>query len=172
MVLQIPLTNNFSLEGINNLLYSIFIFFISFFIVGFFWSSHHKLFHHIENVSNKLLWKNLVFLFFLALLPIFTKWLLLYPKEFVPVIAYDILFIIIYLSYFFMMKSTNIKMPRNPNHKKRIQKSKNLLVGGLIWILTIIMIILLFIHIPEVTAILLTALPIIFSFTNLFLEDG
>lgn len=170
MVLQIPLTNDFSLKGIYSLLYSIFIFFISFFIVGFFWSSHHRLFRFIEDVSSKVLWRNLVFLFFLSLLPIFTKWLFLYPKELVPIIAYDILFIFIYLSYFFMMKSTNIKMPHRQNHRKPMPQYKHFLIWFSIWVPTVILIILLFIYIPEVTAIIIIALPLIFSFTNLFLE--
>lgn len=48
---------------------------LSFFLVGLYWSSHHHLFHKAEKVNNKILWVNLLNLFFLSLTPFATAWM-------------------------------------------------------------------------------------------------
>lgn len=66
MVLNIPLPDTFGFPEIAGLLRSILIFFVSFCIVGYFWSSHHFMLEQIPEVSNTLVWRNLLFLFFLG----------------------------------------------------------------------------------------------------------
>ncbi len=44
-------------------------FFISFMIIGLYWTVHHKVFVFVDNYTNKLLWLNLFFLFSIALMP-------------------------------------------------------------------------------------------------------
>ena len=44
-------------------------FFISFLIIGIYWTVHHKVFVFVDNYTNKLLWLNLFFLFSIALMP-------------------------------------------------------------------------------------------------------
>jgi uncharacterized membrane protein len=48
---------------------------LSFLFVGLYWSSHHHLFHAAEKVNNKILWVNLLNLFFLSLTPFATAWM-------------------------------------------------------------------------------------------------
>ncbi len=45
------------------------IFFISFFVVCFYWLSHHELFHLVEGNNDCLIWLNLFFLMCITLLP-------------------------------------------------------------------------------------------------------
>src|SRR6478736_4636359 len=37
-------------------------FLISFFIIGLYWTVHHRMFSYVENYNNRLLWLNLLFL--------------------------------------------------------------------------------------------------------------
>jgi Predicted integral membrane protein len=48
---------------------------LSFLFVGLNWSSHHHLFHLAKKVNNKILWANLLNLFFLSLTPFATAWM-------------------------------------------------------------------------------------------------
>ena len=50
-------------------------FIISFCIVGYYWSVHHRIFGYVEKYTSRLLWLNLSFLFSVVLLP-FTSGLL------------------------------------------------------------------------------------------------
>lgn len=47
-------------------------FVISFFIIGFYWTIHHRIFGYVINFDTKLIWLNLLMLFFIALLPFTT----------------------------------------------------------------------------------------------------
>ena len=93
MVLEIPLPTQFDYMSILSFIYSIFIFFISFFIVGSFWNKHHWLIDHVDIITNKIVWRNMIFLFFLALMPIFTKLVLENPTNIIPLLTYNILYI-------------------------------------------------------------------------------
>jgi uncharacterized membrane protein len=47
-------------------------FFISFFIIGQYWTTHHRMFGYVINYNRKLLWLNLVFLLAIVLMPFST----------------------------------------------------------------------------------------------------
>lgn len=44
-------------------------FFISFFIIGLYWTVHHRMFSYVENYNTRLLWLNLIFLLSIVLMP-------------------------------------------------------------------------------------------------------
>src|SRR5919109_1903449 len=45
------------------------IYLISFFVIGVYWISYHKIFNHIVDSHGVMVWLNLVFLFFITLIP-------------------------------------------------------------------------------------------------------
>ncbi|NHI89418.1 MAG: DUF1211 domain-containing protein [Candidatus Thorarchaeota archaeon] len=45
---------------------------LSFFIIGSFWVRHHDIFSYIRKYDNRLIWLNIIFLLFLALIPFAT----------------------------------------------------------------------------------------------------
>ncbi|MGH2553528.1 MAG: TMEM175 family protein [Chitinophagaceae bacterium] len=47
-------------------------FVMSFMMIGLYWTVHHRMFGFVTNFDNKLLWLNLFFLFFVALMPFST----------------------------------------------------------------------------------------------------
>lgn len=48
------------------------IFVIAFFVVASFWLSHHRIIRRIEYVNDRLIWMNIIFLFFIVLVPFST----------------------------------------------------------------------------------------------------
>jgi uncharacterized membrane protein len=48
---------------------------LSFVYVGIYWNNHHHMLHAVERVDGKVLWANLLLLFWLSLFPFTTAWL-------------------------------------------------------------------------------------------------
>ena len=73
IVLDIPMPETFNVAGISNLLITLGIFFVGFVVVGAQWVKHHILFTYCKEVSGKVVWRNLIYLFFFFLVSFFTK---------------------------------------------------------------------------------------------------
>ncbi len=68
-------------------------FIISFCIVGYYWSVHHRIFGYVEKYTSRLIWLNLLFLFSVVLLPFTSGLLGEYASEshlFIPYCVYVI----------------------------------------------------------------------------------
>ena len=63
-------------------------FFISFFVVGFFWAGHHRCFSLAAHYSPRLLFPNLLLLVTMAAMPFFTAFASANPAMRVPVFCY------------------------------------------------------------------------------------
>src|SRR5262249_3172434 len=48
---------------------------LSYLLTGIFWANHHHLLRFAEQATPKLIWSNLLVLFFVSLIPFFTAWL-------------------------------------------------------------------------------------------------
>lgn len=123
MVLSIPLTDEFTFDAVMGLMKSILILFVSFFVVGSEWNKHRFLFDQLSEVSNKIVWRNILYLFFLSLMPLFTKWVIQNPGEVVPAIAYDLVFLFVNMSYQFMFDCV-AKENSDAEFFKRIEKMR------------------------------------------------
>jgi uncharacterized membrane protein len=104
MVVEIPISDIFSFEEAGKFLESIIIFFISFFIVGWFWNKHHRLIDRVQKLNGNIVWKNLLFLFFVALLPLFTKLMILNSNNIITVISYDVVYLIANFCFFILTR--------------------------------------------------------------------
>ncbi len=62
----------------------------SFFIIGNYWLSHHRLFRPIRRYDDRLCALNLLFLFFVALVPFSTRLISQYPGTRVAVVVYSL----------------------------------------------------------------------------------
>ena len=99
MVLDIPVPKDFTFESIRDMGVSFFIYFVSFIVVGAQWVKHHYLF---KMVSSKVVWRNILYLFFLSQIPYFSRLLIEHPRKVIPAIFYDIIFLLMMLSYLFL----------------------------------------------------------------------
>lgn len=66
-------TDSAFLQALDTELPKFFGFVLSFFLIGLFWTLHHKIFGYIVDYDNKLIWLNLIFLFSIALMPFSTS---------------------------------------------------------------------------------------------------
>jgi uncharacterized membrane protein len=72
MVLELKVPHNPTWQSYVDA-YPIFVSYaLSFLFVGFYWSSHHHLFHTAKKVDNKVLWVNMLALFWQSLIPFTT----------------------------------------------------------------------------------------------------
>ncbi|HSQ79138.1 MAG TPA: TMEM175 family protein [Candidatus Bathyarchaeia archaeon] len=62
----------------------------SFFIIGSYWLSHHRLFRPIRRYDDRLVLLNLAFLFFVAVIPFSTRLIALYPTTRMAVLTYSL----------------------------------------------------------------------------------
>lgn len=102
MVLEIPLPEAITNEAIIEFLESIGIYFVSFMVVGVQWNRHHALFHNFKEGTQQIFWRNILYLFFLSLIPIFTRWIMENPGEVAPVFGYSLVYMLTMLSFYFM----------------------------------------------------------------------
>ncbi len=166
MVLNIPLPNSFGFSDIMSLLMAVLVFFVSFFIVGFFWHQHYRLFHMIDEITTMISWRNMLFLFSLSLMPVFTKWVIENLGQVVPALAYTIVFIFVNLTFQFLF----IGARKNKEERNFNASGKVMIIFFLVWFILFAGIITLCFFQPLVASILLIGLPVLFSLSNLWFE--
>jgi uncharacterized membrane protein len=63
-------------------------FFVSFWVIGMNWLGHHRTFRYIKSCDMRLLWMNLLFLFFIVLMPFVTRVLDSYESLSLAILVY------------------------------------------------------------------------------------
>lgn len=166
MVLEIPLplTGAISYGGF---LRTLFVFFISFFIVANFWYQHHRSFGLIKRANRSILLINFLFLATLSIIPIMTKWIMQEPDSF-AIANFGVVYFIVSITELFLYRSAFMsflgKSERGFHFSNRITMIR-------IWgqLLLNIFLILLALKWPQVTMVLYLSMPIIsFFFPNQF----
>jgi uncharacterized membrane protein len=76
---------------------------ISFVFIGMYWSAHHHLFNAAWQVNNKVLWINIINLFFLSFLPFTTATVGENSFSRIPVIVYAAALIPVNVTYIFLV---------------------------------------------------------------------
>lgn len=75
MVLEFKVPEEGTFEALKPLIPKIIAYVISFIYVGIYWNNHHHMFQIIKRVNGKILWANLILLFFLSLIPFASAWM-------------------------------------------------------------------------------------------------
>ena len=74
MVLEMKVPHGDTWQTLQPLIPVFLSYVLSFAYVGIYWNNHHHLMHNVKHVSSSILWANLVFLFWLSLLPFASGW--------------------------------------------------------------------------------------------------
>ena len=90
-------------------------FLISFCIVGYYWSVHHRIFGYVEKYTSRLIWLNLMFLFSVVLLPFTSGLLGEYASETALRLPYGIY--VVNICFTAMMNAILWFYVSNPKHK-------------------------------------------------------
>ena len=76
MVLELKVPRENGIVGLRAVLPTMLVYLLSFAFTGIYWVNHHHLLHRTEGTDGRILYSNLLFLFFLSLLPFATAWVL------------------------------------------------------------------------------------------------
>ncbi|MDQ3291497.1 MAG: TMEM175 family protein [Bacteroidota bacterium] len=99
-----------------HLLPKIFGFITSFFVIGIFWTVHHRIFGTVVNYNTKLLWLNLLFLLSIALMPFSTA---LYSEFYMPQLIVPYIFYTINISLIGFLNFLIVRHINNPKNQLR-----------------------------------------------------
>lgn len=119
MAFGIPLPEQFDRAGVLSLLVAVGVFLVSFLLVGAQWVKHCWLLRLCKTVTNKLMGYNILYLFCLSLLPLFTKWIMLHPGEVVPAVGYDIVFLLLTICYQLLRRCAMAQLPAAMQRRRR-----------------------------------------------------
>ena len=75
MVLELKVPHGADAAALRPLLPVFLSYVLSFVNIGIYWNNHHHLLHAARQVDGRVLWANLLLLFWLSLVPFFTGWM-------------------------------------------------------------------------------------------------
>ena len=113
---------------------------LSFIVLGMFWSNHHFAFHHIKRSNNGLVWINIFFLMFVALIPFTTSLIGDYRMEQLPFVIYviNVLLILIMRLILWTYATGKYRLVDSDINPRLVKGRRlNMIVASLILILAI-----------------------------------
>ena len=99
MVLELHAPEGNTFEALRPLLPKFISYILSFTYVAIYWNNHHHLFQVVKRVNGKVLWCNILLLFFISLIPFVTAWMGENHFSASPVALYGIVLLMTALSY-------------------------------------------------------------------------
>lgn len=105
MVLELKVPHGSDLSSLKPLLPIFLSYVLSFVNVGLYWNNHHHLFQAVSKISGRVLWMNLLLLFWLSMFPFVTAWMGENHFSTWPVALYGMVSFMAGVSYYLMVRS-------------------------------------------------------------------
>jgi uncharacterized membrane protein len=105
MVLEIKVPQGADLAAFTAGLPILLTYALSFANVGIFWNNHHHMLHAAERIDGRVLWANLLLLFWMSLVPFVIRWIDESGFQPLPVAAYGVVLLMAAISYI-LLQST------------------------------------------------------------------
>ncbi len=105
MVLEFKIPKTTELSSLAPMLPVFVSYILSFITIAIYWNNHHHLFSAVETINGKVMWANMMLLFWLSLLPFATAWMGENNFTKWPVFVYGLIVICCGLSYFLLTKA-------------------------------------------------------------------
>jgi uncharacterized membrane protein len=99
--LHVPATGG--LTGLGESLPLIAAYAFTFLHIGIYWNNHHNLIHSVRQIDGRVLWANLVLLFWLSLFPFVIRWVGEAGFTTMPVAAFGMVLWLASISYFWLV---------------------------------------------------------------------
>ena len=99
MVLELKIPHGSDLDALSPLVPVFLAYILSFLYLGIYWNNHHHMLQATRTVNGKVLWANLLLLFWLSLVPFATGWMGENHFEPLPTALYGIVLLMCALSY-------------------------------------------------------------------------
>ena len=160
MVLEIPIPSEIKMTEIIEFAKAIIIYFASFVVIGTQWNRHHFLLEQTEKVHKSFIWKNLLYLFSLSLIPLFMKWLIKHPNNFIPALSYSLIYIITDFISIQLIISVLKNKKKKTEDRKLITQILPILVFTLLFVIEY--------YLPNLTIIFFVIFPVTMSLIRAF----
>ncbi len=105
MVLELRPPEGVTLEALRPLVPVFVSYVLSFANLGIYWNNHHHLFQAVRVIDGRVLWANLLLLFFLSLFPFGTAWMGESGFASIPVAVYGVFLLLAGSSYFVLVRA-------------------------------------------------------------------
>jgi uncharacterized membrane protein len=102
MVLDLKPPHDASMTSLRELWPTFLSYLVSYFFVGVVWINHHHLFRHVERICTTVIWANLIFLFFVSLVPFVTAYLAENRLDSFTTALYALICVLITISFNFL----------------------------------------------------------------------
>jgi uncharacterized membrane protein len=99
MVLELPTPHSGGIEALRPMLPLFAAYALSFVNVGIFWNNHHHLMTTAKRIDGRVMWANLLLLFWLSLVPFVIRWMGEHGVTSGPAAAYGIVLVAAALTY-------------------------------------------------------------------------
>ena len=168
MVLEIPIPSKIKMTEIIEFAKAIIIYFASFVVIGTQWNRHHFLLEQTEKVHKSFIWKNLLYLFSLSLIPLFMKLLIKHPNDFIPAIGYSVIYLITdFISIQLIISVLKNKKNKTEREEKLLTEDRKLITQILPLIIFSVSILLEY-FLPNLTIIFFIIFPVTMSLVRAF----
>jgi uncharacterized membrane protein len=105
MVLQLPKPDGSQWQDLKPVFPTFLAYILSFTIIAIYWNNHHHLLRASRGITPRIMWANMLFLFWLSLVPFLTAWLGTNYRESAPTAAYALSLFITAVSYTILLKA-------------------------------------------------------------------
>jgi uncharacterized membrane protein len=105
MVLEFKVPADHDWSSLVNLVPKFLSYAVSFIYVGIYWNNHHHLLHTVHTLNGKLMWLNLLLLFWLSLVPFSTAWMGESSFSSTPTALYGIVLLLAAISYTLLQRA-------------------------------------------------------------------
>jgi uncharacterized membrane protein len=99
MVLELKFPAEPSWEAVRAVLPLLGIYALSFVNIGIYWNNHHHMLQSVKHIDGRVLWANLLLLFWLSLLPLLIRWVGEAGVTTMPVAAFGVDLVLAAFSY-------------------------------------------------------------------------
>ena len=99
MVLELKVPHGVDVDALAPLLPVFLAYVLSFVYLGIYWNNHHHMLQAARSVSGRVLWANLLLLFWLSLIPFATAWMGENHFAPLPTLVYGVILLMCALSY-------------------------------------------------------------------------
>jgi uncharacterized membrane protein len=105
MVLEFKAPEGHDWHSLKPLVPKILSYVFSFIYIGIYWNNHHHLLHTIRSLNGKLMWLNMLLLFWLSLVPFTTAWMGESKFDSTPTALYGIVLLLAAISYVLLQRA-------------------------------------------------------------------
>ncbi|SFS55103.1 TMEM175 family protein [Paenibacillus sp. BC26] len=138
MVLELKVPEGHEWHSLVSLAPKLLSYLFSFIYVGIYWNNHHHLLHAVHTMNGKLMWLNMLLLFWLSLVPFSTAWIGESHFAPTPTALYGIVLLLASISYWLLQRAILGQHPSDSAILAAIGRDFKGKISPLIYLLAIV----------------------------------